>query len=325
MKLRLITMDDGLVEPVCAAYGRAFCATRPPAAWRRIHGDSPDGATGVVCLDEENAVVGYFGATRHRLTGASADNVYCGQIRDVFTHPAARGAGTGRGSLFARLGLAFQNAHCGQDMQIVWGFASERHFRLGARLLGYRRIGGVAMWQREVAPPRLVATGRLGALAPIAVFDDEVNALWARRSTTVRMAIPRTAAFLNWRFVSYPQRGYVCLRYDSFLADSMAGYIVVAPHGEEARLADFLLPDDADLRRDMWLQLLDRLARAGYRRLTLIASTAVAETACLPALGCTNVTAELPWVAACISYASGYRESELGMSFHLTMADGDAC
>lgn len=323
MSFRFVAMTDELVEPVCAAFERVFGEARSPDVWRQIYRASPDGAAGVVSLDGANAVVGHYGATLQRLAGMGRNEVVFGQIRDVFTHPAVRGAGTGRGSLFARLGRGFQERFSGRDVKLIFGFPSERHFRLGARLLGYRHLVGLTMWAREVPPPGNVAAQRLGALAPVACFDDEADILWSRRPATAKMAAPRTAAFLNWRFAPRPDRNYRRYRYDSFLAGGMAGYAVVAHHGHEARLADFRLPDDPDLRRDMWHQLLDRVGRTGIRGLTLLASSAVPETTCLPSLGCVPLATQLPWVPAYVPYEAEWRDSELGMVFHLTMADGD--
>ena len=323
MSFRFVAMTDGLVEPICTAFERIFGEARSPALWRQIYRASPDGAVGIVALDGANAVVGHFGATLHRFVGMGRDGVVLGQIRDVFTHPAARGAGTGRGSLFACQGRGFQERFGGRDVKVIFGFPSERHFRLGARLLGYRQLAGLTLWEREVPPPVNVVTERLGALAPVACFGDEVEMLWAQRPAAATMATTRTAAFLNWRFAPRPGRNYRCYRYDSFLAGGMAGYAVIAYHGHEARLADFCLPDDPDLRRDMWRQLLDRMGRASVRRMTLLASSAVPETNCLPSLGCVPLAMQLPWVPAYVPYEPEWRDCELGTIFHLTMADGD--
>jgi len=329
MSLRLVAMNDELVEPVCTAFERVFGEARPPEVWRQIYRDSPDGSVGVICLNDANAVVGHYGATLHRVAGMGRDGAVFGQLRDVFTHPAVRGAGTGRSSLFARMGQDFHGRFGGRDIDVLFGFGSDRHVRLGARLLGYRRLAGLEAWAREVPPPGHVAAARLGALVPVARFSEEVDALWAQRPAILAMAVPRTAAFLNWRFTPRPNRSYHGFRYDSFLAGGMAGYAIVAQDadarqaGAEARLADFRLPDDPGLRWDMWHQLMDRLARSGVRRLTLIASAAVPEASCLPSLGCVPLAAELPWFPAYLPYGPEWGEPEFGTICHLTMADGD--
>jgi hypothetical protein len=327
MSLRLVVMNDALVEPVCTAFERVFGEARSPEGWRQIYRDSPDGSVGVVCLNEKNAVMGHYGATLHRVAGMGRDGVVFGQLRDVFTHPAVRAVGTGRSSLFARLGQEFHGRFGGRDIDVLYGFGSERHFRLGARLLGYRPLVGLTMWGRDVPPLGNVTCARLGALVPVARFNEDVDALWAQRPAISVMAVPRTAVFLNWRFAPRPNRIYRCFRYDSFLAGGMAGYAVVAQDahraGEEAGLVDFRLPDDPGLRSDMWHQLMDRLARFGVRRLALMASTAVPETSCLPSLGCAPLTAPLPSVPAYLPYRSEWGDPEFGTICHLTMADGD--
>ena len=73
----------------------------------------------------------------------------------------------------------------------------------------------------------------------------------------------------------------------------------------------------------MWRQLLDRIARAGVRRLTMIASDAVPETACLTSLGCVPDTTPLPWVPTYKPFEGGWEDCDLGTLFHVTMADGD--
>jgi len=323
MSLRIVAMTDELIDPVCTAFGHVFGEARSVDTWRKIYRASPDGAVGVVCLDGANAVAGYYGATLHRVVGTGCGSAVFGQIRDVFTHPTARGSGTGRGSLFARLYQEFEQRFGGRHIQISFGFPSERHFRLGARLLAYRRLAGLEMWVHEVPQAGNAAAARLGVLAPVACFGEEVDLLWTTRPATSAMVTPRTSAFLNWRFAPRPDRRYWRYRYDSYLAGGIAGYAVIARQGYEAWLADFRLPDDPDLRRDMWHQLVDRLARAGATRLHMIASAAVPETRCLPSLGCTAVAARPPWVPAYRPYGPGWPDSELGLVFHMTMADGD--
>lgn len=323
MSFRFAQMSENLVGPVCHAFTRVFGELRSEDAWRQIYFDSPDGSFGIVALDDANQVVGHYGATIHRFSGPDGKGVPFGLTRDVFTHPAARGTGTGRGSLFAGMGAAFHKGARDRDVAVTFGFASDRHFRLGARLLGYKRISGLAVWERAVPAAGIQSAAPLGSLKPVSVFGDEMDLLWSQRAAAGVVGTPRTAAFLNWRFVQRIDRRYLRFRYDSFLVPGIAGYAVVALRGEEARLADFHFPADPDLRHDLWRQLLDRVARLGAKDLVLLASSAVPETACMQSLGCSPMDPDSLSIPAYLGYEPPWMDLEFGRRFHFTMADGD--
>jgi hypothetical protein len=323
MSFRFVEMSDDLVGPVCQAFTRVFGELRTEDAWRRIYADAPDGSFGIVALNEADQVVGHYGATLHRFAGADGGEFRFGLTRDVFTQPAARGAGTGRGSVFAGMGTEFHKGVRSRGVAVTFGFASDRHFRLGARILGYKRISGWAVWGRAVPAAGIRSAARLGRLAPVAMYGNEMDSLWSNRAASGVVGTPRTAAFLNWRFVHRIDRRYLRFRYDSLLLPGIAGYAVVALHGEEARLADFHFPADPDLRHDMWRQLLDRVARLGAKTLVLLASSAVPETACMQSLGCAPMDPDLFSIPAYRGYDQPWLDFEFGGRFHLTMADAD--
>jgi hypothetical protein len=119
------------------------------------------------------------------------------------------------------------------DAPWIFGFPSERHFRLGERVFGYRGLAELTELVAELpeapAPPDVtIATGDS--------CGDWAEAVWeACRVDGVR----RSAAFLNWRYYARPHRYY---RFYRLASHGIEGIAVFAFVGEEAWGAELWLP-----------------------------------------------------------------------------------
>jgi hypothetical protein len=122
------------------------------------------------------------------------------------------------------------------DAPWIFGFPSERHFRLGERVFGYRPLRVV----EELGGPLP------GDPAPAVKIKTEIatgdscgpwaEAVW--EACGVR-GVRRSAAFLNWRYHARPHRYYRFYRLASGLAEGLAVFAFV---GEEAWAAELWLP-----------------------------------------------------------------------------------
>jgi hypothetical protein len=120
------------------------------------------------------------------------------------------------------------------DAPFLFGFPSERHFRLGERAFGYRPLAEVT----ELA----------GALPEAAAGDVEITvgdscgdwaaAAWEACGVA---GVYRSAAFLNWRYYARPGRYYRFYRLAS-QGVGAEGLAVFAFVGEEAWGAELWLP-----------------------------------------------------------------------------------
>ncbi len=117
------------------------------------------------------------------------------------------------------------------DAPWIFGFPSERHFRLGERVFGYRpllRFEPLAGEIPTVASDARIETGDF--------CGDWAEAIW---ESCGGFGIKRSAAFLNWRYYARPQRYY---RFYRIFSGGLEGLAVFAFVAEEAWAAEIWLP-----------------------------------------------------------------------------------
>ena len=126
------------------------------------------------------------------------------------------------------------------DAPWIFGFPSERHFRLGERVFGYWPLVEI---QPLAGPLPALPKGGAPALPPPArpeVSDscgDWAEAVW---EACGRLGVRRSAAFLNWRYHARPERYYRFYRL--FDPEGRQGLAVFAFVGREAWAAELWLP-----------------------------------------------------------------------------------
>ncbi|HEX3131293.1 MAG TPA: hypothetical protein VH394_28410 [Thermoanaerobaculia bacterium] len=122
-----------------------------------------------------------------------------------------------------------------QDAPWIFGFPSERHFRLGQRVFGYRPLFEIQPLSGEIpdrpTDVRLETGDTPGEWA--APVWERCGAFGVRRST----------AFLAWRYWSRPGRYY---RFYRLFSGAEEGLAVFAFVGDEAWAAEVWLPDSGE-------------------------------------------------------------------------------
>jgi len=127
------------------------------------------------------------------------------------------------------------------DAPWIFGFPSERHFRLGVHAFGYRPLA--------VLQPLAGEIPRAAPAVPVdlAVSDscgDWAEGVWARSGT---LGVRRSAAFLNWRYHARPERYYRVYRLEAHRrGPGGEGLLVFAFVGAEAWAAEVWLPGGAE-------------------------------------------------------------------------------
>jgi hypothetical protein len=120
------------------------------------------------------------------------------------------------------------------DAPFVFGFPSERHFRLGERVFGYQPLAELAVLAGPFppAPPGAVAAGDR--------CDFAAEEIW---SACGALGVRRTAEFLNWRYYARPERYY---RFYRLTSRGVAGFAVFAFVASEAWAAELWLPPEGE-------------------------------------------------------------------------------
>jgi hypothetical protein len=143
------------------------------------------------------------------------------------------------------------------DAPWIYGFPSERHFRLGEKVFGYRPLTTVEPLAGELpdfASTDLISTAR------VEIGDscgDWAETIWERCGG---LGVRRSAAFLNWRYYARPQRYYRFYRMFSGAAEAFAVFAFV---GGEALAAELWLP--AEEWYPSMLAVAADLRAAGFR------------------------------------------------------------
>lgn len=124
-----------------------------------------------------------------------------------------------------------------EDAPWIFGFPSERHFRLGERTFGYRPLTTAEVFAGEIpeveAPPGVrIETGDSAG--------DWAEAVWESCGV---LGVRRSAAFLNWRYWARPNRYY---RFYRLFSGETEGFAVFSFLGEETWAAELWLPPAAE-------------------------------------------------------------------------------
>jgi hypothetical protein len=139
-------------------------------------------------------------------------------------------------SAFVDLGLALlADLPRPEDVPFLFGFPSERHFRLGGKVFGYLPLREIEILAGELPQ----GVGAPGAIEKHDHAFEGVEAIWEACEVT---GVRRSADFLNWRYYARPGRYY---RFYRLLAGERHGLAVFGFVGEEARAAELWLPPGA--------------------------------------------------------------------------------
>jgi hypothetical protein len=142
------------------------------------------------------------------------------------------------------------------DAPWIFGFPSERHFRLGERVFGYRPLREFEALEGPL-PDAAAPSGV--AIATGDSAGDWAGAVWEACGVE---GVRRSAAFLNWRYYARPHRYY---RFYRLASRGIEGLAVFAFVGEEAWGAELWLPRGGEWYPSLLAVAAD-LRAAGLRR-----------------------------------------------------------
>jgi len=240
-------------------FGHPVTAEEWQWKYRRLPGE----ARSWVAVDGDGRVLAHAGALALparvrsvREPGAAAAEAEEGATRDApiwqLTDWAGTAAVTGLRPPLVRLGrrLLADLPRSG-DAPWIFGFPSERHFRLGRRVFGYRTLPAIVELAGEIGAAVASPSGTdpAGGEADLAVPADHCGdwpaAAEAAWDGCRVLGVRRSANFLNWRYHARPGRYYRFYRLRSvgdLRSGTGTGLAVFAFVGNEAHAAELWLP-----------------------------------------------------------------------------------
>jgi hypothetical protein len=270
------------VEGLSALFEARFGHGLSLAAWSWKYRQLPGVARSMVAVDADGTVLAHGGALRLEARWLGGQGGIW-QLVDF----AGRSSGAGLRPPLVELGRQLlADLPAAGDAPWIFGFPSERHFRLGERVFGYRplvHLTPLAGPLPQVPVAAVVAPVALAALEESALEGaapaDEAlprwqsgdwhlasgdacgawaAAIWERCGV---LGIRRTREFLNWRYWARPDRYY---RFYRLRNGSDQGLAVFAFVGDQAWAAELWLPGGSDWYSPMLAVAAD-LRAAGLR------------------------------------------------------------
>lgn len=142
-----------------------------------------------------------------------------------------------------------------EDAPWIFGFPSERHFRLGERVFGYKPLRVI----EELAGDIPEADAGRGLIETGDSCGDWAERIWEACGVD---GVRRSAAFLNWRYYARPGRYYRFYRLDG---GGVEGFAVFSFLPGEAWAAELWLPPGGGWTPGLLAVAAD-LRAAGFRR-----------------------------------------------------------
>ena len=228
-------------------FAEVFGHDRAAPVWEWKYFDHPAGPHGFV-VEAGGRIVAHCGGTAVTMFDG-AERYQALQSVDFMSsrrHPG----GMGRGGVFVRMVDAFFSAFCGpRKAEAVYGFPGERHRLLGERVLGYRPVERVGVFEAE-------GMGDAGWTLP--PFDESAAARF--RAPRFAMGAERDRGYLEWRYARHPVHTYLLVEERRWPWTEPASAIVRAdPQGERLLVLEWGGSDDPRTLR----RLLGRLRRMG--------------------------------------------------------------
>jgi hypothetical protein len=224
----------GDLPELAALFEQSFGHPLAPDEWTWKYRQLPGEARSLVAVDGAGRVLAHGGALRlaARWRGGEGGGIW--QLVDFAGRPGGRGLRPALVELGRRL-LADLPGEA--DAPWVFGFPSERHFRLGEHVFGYRPLAEVAQLAGPLPRPSAgTAAAPGGGLWSGDSCGDWAEAVWERCAV---LGVRRSAAFLNWRYWARPRRYY---RFYRLTEGAEEGLAVFAFVGDVAWATELWLP-----------------------------------------------------------------------------------
>lgn len=203
--LEIRSFRPGDEEAINAGFNRVFGLQRALEEWRWKFAEAPFGRFILIATLDGEIIAQY--ATIPVRVAVDGGTFVAGQVVDIYN---AKRVGMARRGIFVQLVERYYEIFGGAgNLDLIYGFAGERHSRLGVRLLRYSEALPVPFWRRD-AGVALPPGGRAHSVSQ--GFDPaSIDDLWARARLRYPVAAVRDSQWVGRRFTGRPGVDYLHL------------------------------------------------------------------------------------------------------------------
>jgi len=234
--LDLRPFQPGDETAIIDLFSKAFKRPLPEGFWQWRFGHNPNGQPITELAWDGDVLAGHYTVSPIQLRVNGVD--YAAALSGTtMTHPDYQGL-----KLFPILSERVYGRMTEVGMLMVMGFPNNFSHRIIVRDIAWTDIHEMPTFRKDFDDGRALPTPSL-EVQPIEQFDARFDALWERVKDQNPVMVKRTAAYLNWRYVSNPSFKYT--RLALVQNGDVLGYAVCKPYQQElADLVDLLAVDD---------------------------------------------------------------------------------
>ena len=243
--VRFRPYEKGDETQILAMFKSVFRAQRSLEHWNWKYRDNPLGG-GMITLAEtdEGRLIGHYAAYPLPMhvshPGQSFTTIHGG---DVMTSPSARRIGVGPTSVLAQMTTHFYNRFLCGNFSWGFGFNTGKKRVMGSRYTGYRYLPEAPFYNTPVNALQLTqGDATKFTVRRIQEPTEELDHLFNRVADDYRILIERKARYLDWRYLSCPDKKH--FMYGVWKDERLCGWGVFAKTGDGLFWGDALFERD---------------------------------------------------------------------------------
>lgn len=265
-------------QKVVDLWQTVFHSQLPLELWKWKYHDSPYGNRAIICLNENEDVIVFFGGIpfRANLQGMTRKII---QLMDIMSHPDYRGT-----HVFGLTVSHFFDCYCQRGgAEMLYGFPGRYHYDIGVKYLGYVGLDQkVAYLTADIEsmksedikkilfkkniPLSLIENSRI---VKTRRPDFRFTLLFWQQLKHFPFSIQRNADFLRWRFSGHPVNSYEIWYLQEGSLPFVSAYAVFKIDTVNSRviIVDFLSPQSDGLISVFMTKLIDNVRTRGFKEI----------------------------------------------------------
>ncbi|MBF0111345.1 MAG: GNAT family N-acetyltransferase [Desulfamplus sp.] len=231
----------------------AFKSTMAKELFRWKYLENPYTQTMMLCVTDKDEVVTFYGGIPY-LFQYEKKVVPVVNLMDIMSHPNHR-----ENRIFEKTAKQFMSHFClPSNLLLMYGFPGAFHYSIGERILNYRKVNQPLYLNLHLgySNDKSIALSKIETSVEVLSSKEYKNSdklfeqhsrwfdsLWEKCKRDYPFSIVRDSKFVNWRFISHPEKDYFILK----IGATDEAFAVLQINGSKATIIDILMPNNFEL------------------------------------------------------------------------------